>query len=148
MPRKPAIYLPIGQAAERLRTEVDLPDGLPDWLATFVREALRETKTLRDNGAHQAATARGALIHRLLAAAHTWLDSEIDVSEAASSMGVCEETIRRAVRAGDLPDRRPRSRGRHRIRRGDLEKLATHSRRPYDANADAQDIARLRRAFP
>jgi excisionase family DNA binding protein len=128
--------------------EVDLPDGLPDWLATFVREALRETKTLHDNGAHQAATARGALIHRLLAAAHTWLDSEIDVSEAASSMGVCEETIRRAVRDGDLPDRRPRSRGRHRIRRGDLEKLATHSRRPYDANADAQDIARLRRAFP
>ncbi len=89
-----------------LPSEVDLPDGLPDWLATFVREALRETETLHENGAHQAATARGALIHRLLAAAHTWLDSEIDVSEAASSMGVCEETIRRppseaaALRAG------------------------------------------------
>ena len=125
-----------------------LPDGLPDWLATFVRKALRETETLFENGAQQAATARGALIHRLLAAAHTWLDSEIDVNEAANSMEVCEETIRRAVRDGNLPDRRPRSRGRHRIRRGDLEKLATHSGRPYDANADAQDIARLRRVFP
>ncbi len=128
--------------------EPDLPDGLPVWLATFVREALRETETLFENGANQAATARGALTQRLLAAAHTRLDSEIGVNEAANSMGVCEETIRRAVRDGDLPDRRPHSKGRHRIRRGDIEKLATHIGRPYDANADAQDIARLRRAFP
>ena len=129
-------------------TEVELPDGLPNWLITFIHEALRETETLQENGAHQAATARAALIHKLLAAAHAWLDSEIDVREAASSIGVCEETIRRAVRDGNLPDRRQHLMGRHRIRRGDLEKLATHSKQPYDANADAQDIARLRRAFP
>ncbi len=128
--------------------EIDLPDGLPRGLATFVREALRETETLRDNGAHQAATARATLIDRLLAAATSWLDSEISVSEAARTMEVCEETIRRAVRRGDLPDRRPHPRGRYRIRRGDIEKLAAVHSRPYDAHADAQDIARRRRQFP
>ncbi|NIM49326.1 MAG: helix-turn-helix domain-containing protein [Gemmatimonadales bacterium] len=128
--------------------EADLPDGLPPWLPEFIREAQRETEILRDNGAHQAATARAALIHKLLAAATTWLDSEIDVSEAARAMEVCEETIRRAVRHGDLPDRRPHPKGRHRIRRGDLEKLAATHPKPYDAHADAQDIARRRRQFP
>ncbi len=129
-------------------TDVQLPEGLSPWLVTFVREALRDTHVLRENGAEEAAAARSALIEKLLAAASGWLNAEIDVVEAAQATGLCEETIRRAVRDGDLPDRRVRSRGRHRIRRGDLEKLATHSRRPYDANADAQDIARLRRAFP
>jgi hypothetical protein len=85
---------------------------MPSWLAEFVQEAQRETETLRDNGAHEAATARATLIDRLLAAASTWLDSEIDVSDAARAVGVCEETIRRAVRRGDLPDRRPHPRGR------------------------------------
>ncbi len=128
--------------------EIDLPDELPRWLARFVREALRETETLRDNGAHQAATARATLIDRLLAAAASWLNSEIDVSEAARTMGVCEETIRRAVRGGIVPDRRPNPRGRHCIRRGDLQKFATRRGRSYDPNADAQDIARRRRQFP
>ena len=128
--------------------KVELPDGLPPWLAEFVREAQRETESLRDNGAHEAATARATLIDRLLAAATAWLDSEIDVSEAARAVGLCKETIRRAVRRGDLPDRRPRPKGRHRIRQGDLQKLAAIHARPYDPNADAQDIARLRRAFP
>lgn len=128
--------------------KVELPDGLPPWLAEFVQEAQRETETLRDNGAQEAATARATLIDGLLAASTAWLDSEIDVGEAARAMGVCKETIRRAVRDGDLPDRRPGPKGRHRIRRGDLEKFATGRGRPYDPNADAQDIARRRRKFP
>ncbi len=128
--------------------EIDLPGGLPRWLATFVREALHETETLRDNGAHQADTARATLIQKLLTTATSWLDSEIDVSEAARTTGVCEETIRRAVRGGIVPDRRPNPRSRHRIRRGDLEKLAATHPKPYDAHADAQDIARRRRQFP
>jgi len=33
---------------------LDLPDGLPPWLAAFIHEAQRETDTLRDNGAEQA----------------------------------------------------------------------------------------------
>jgi excisionase family DNA binding protein len=128
--------------------DVQLPEGLSPWLVAFVREALGDTLVLQENGAEEAAAARTALIQKLMAAASSWLDTEIGAAEAAEATGLCQETIRRAVRDGNLPDRRPRSRGRHRIRRGDLEKLATHSRRPYDANADAQDIARLRRAFP
>src|SRR6266571_657465 len=37
--------------------DLPLPDGLPTWLAAFVREALQETDALRENGAEQAAAA-------------------------------------------------------------------------------------------
>ncbi len=127
---------------------LDLPNGLPPWLAAFVREALLETKTLQENGANQAATARLSLIQKLLTAATAWLDAELDTSEAARETGQCAETIRRAVRDGTLPDRRSNPKGRYRIRRGDLQKFATRRGRSYDPNADAQDIARRRRQFP
>jgi len=38
--------------------DLDLPDDLPPWLTAFVVEAQRETDTLRENGAEQAAAAR------------------------------------------------------------------------------------------
>lgn len=101
-----------------------LPDGLQPWLAAFVLEAQRETDTLRDNGAEQAAAARTALLKKLLGAAQAWLDAELDATEAAQEKGVCEETIRRAVRDGRIPDRRANPKGRHRVRRGDLERVA------------------------
>ena len=124
----------------------DLPlDGLPPWLAGFVFEAHRETDTLRDNGAEQAAAARVALMRKLIAAAHTYLDTELDAAEAALETGRCEETIRRAVRDGTIPDRRANPKGHHRVRRGDLQKLAAPPAGPYDPDADARDIARLRR---
>lgn len=126
-------------------TDPSLPDGLPPWLAGFVLEAQRETDTLRDNGAEQAAVARTALLKKLVAAAQSYLDTELDAGEAALEMGRCEETIRRAVRDGTIPDRRPNPRGRHRVRRGDLQKLAAPPTGPYDPDADARDIARLRR---
>jgi hypothetical protein len=122
-----------------------LPDGLPPWLNAFIVEAQRETATLQDNGAEQQAAARTALLRRLLDAAQAWLDAELDSREAAEEEGVCDETIRRAVRAGTIPDRRTNPRARHKIRRGDLQNLAAPSSRPYDPTADAQDIARLRR---
>ena len=125
--------------------DLPLPEGLPPWLAAFVQEAQRETDTLRDNGAEQAAVARTALLRKLLDAARAWLDAEIDTAVAARETGVCEETIRRAVREGRIPDRRANPRGRHRVRRGDLERIADFPGRPYDPDADAQDIARLRR---
>ena|SRR2546426_219037 len=124
---------------------LDLPDGLPPWLAAFVLEAQHETDTLRENGAGQAATARVALLRKLLAAAQAYLDAELDAGEAALETGRCEETIRRAVREGAIPDRRANPKGRHRVRRGDLQKLAAAPTGPYDPGADAQDIARLRR---
>src|SRR3989454_3820695 len=127
------------------RPVVDLPDGFPPWLAAFVLEAQHETDTLRENGAGQAATARVALLRKLLAAAQAYLDAELDAGEAALETGRCEETIRRAVREGAIPDRRANPKGRHRVRRGDLQKLAAPSTGPYDPDTDAQDIARLRR---
>ncbi len=126
-------------------TRLDLPDSLPPWLAAFVLEAQRETDTLRENGAEQAAAARVALLRKLVAAAQIYFDTELDAAEAALETGRCEETIRRAVRHGAIPDRRPTSRGRHKIRRGDLQKLAASPGPSYDPDADAQDIARLRR---
>ena len=88
-------------------TDVQLPEGLCPWLVTFVREALRDTAVLRENGVEEAAAARSALIQKLVAAASGWPDAEIDVTEAAQATGLCEETIRRAVRGGIVPDRRP-----------------------------------------
>jgi len=119
--------------------------GLPPWLVAFVREAVQETGTLRENGAEQAAAARMALLKKLIGAARAWLDAELDPHAAAQETGRCEETIRRAVRAGAIPDRRANPRGRHRIRRGDLQTVAPPQGRPYDPTADAQSIAQLRR---
>ena len=125
--------------------DLPLPDGLPPWLAAFVLEAQRETDTLEENGAEQAAAARVALLRRLIAAAQTYFDTELDAAEAAFETGRCQETIRRAVRDGTIRDRRSNPKGRHRVRRGDLQKLAAPHTGPYDPDADAQDIARLRR---
>src|SRR5438445_913136 len=127
------------------RPVLDLPDGTPPWLAAFVLEAQRETDTLRENGAEQAAAARLALLRKLLAAAAAHLHTEIDIHEAAHEKGVCEETIRRAVRGGRIPDRRANPKGRHRVRRGDLEGVAESPAPPYDPVTDAQGIAQLRR---
>src|SRR2546426_9402886 len=88
------------------RPVVDLPDGFPPWLAAFVLEAQHETDTLRENGAEQAAVARLALLRKLVVAAQTYLDTELDATEAAVETGRCEETIRRAVRGGNIPDPR------------------------------------------
>ena len=119
--------------------------GLPLWLVAFVRDAMQETGTLRENGAEQAAAARTALLQKLIGAARAWLDAELDLHEAAQETGRCEETIRRAVRAGSIPDRRANPRGRHRIRRGDLNRVADSPAPPYDPVTDAQGIAQLRR---
>jgi len=54
-------------------------------------------------------------------------------------------TMFEKVRDGTIPDRRANPKGRHRVRRGDLQKLAAPPAHPYDPDADAQDIARLRR---
>ena len=124
---------------------MEIPAGLPVWLRAFVQEAVAETATLRENGAGQAATARSAVIQKLLATATAWLDAEIDVTQAARERGVCEETVRRALRRGTIPDLRPTRKGRHKVRRRDLERLAGPTSGSYDPVADAQDIARLRR---
>ncbi len=125
--------------------EVTIPDGLPSWLVAFVRGALGENRTLADNGARQAVIARVALLTRLLEEAKRYLDAEVGIREAAAVTGRHPETIRRAVRKGVLSDHRTTPRGRHRLRRGDLEQLARPRAKAYDPIADAQDIATRRR---
>ena len=125
--------------------DLELPQGTPPWLAAFIHEAQRETDTLRENGADQAAAARLALLRKLVAAVSAHLDAEIDIHEAAREKGVHEETIRRAVRDGRIPDRRANAKGRHRVRRGDLNRVAETPGLPYDPITDAQGIAQLRR---
>src|SRR5438309_7422169 len=127
------------------RSVLDLPDGLPPWLTAFVLEAQRETDTLLENGAEQAAAARLALLRKLISSVAAHLDAEIDIHEAAEEKGVCAETIRRAVRDGRIPDRRANPKGRHRVRRGDLNRVADSSGPSYDPVTDAQGIAQLRR---
>lgn len=135
-------------APDARHDELLLPEGAPPWLADFVRAAATENETLRDNGADHAATARHALLIKLLAAARAYLDTDVDVAEAARLTSRCEETIRRAARTGDLPARRASERGRFRIRRGDLQKLEVHHPTPYDPDADARDLARHRGTVP
>jgi len=125
--------------------DVTIPAGLPAWLVTFVSKATEENQTLIENGASHAAAARVALLNKLVAAAQEHLDGEITIEEAAALTGRHPETIRRAVRNGALPDGRTKARGRHRIRRGDLDALAAPHPGRYDPSADAQDIARRRR---
>src|SRR5260221_3998456 len=95
------------------RLGLDLPDGLPPWLAAFVLEAERETDTLRENGAEQAAAARLALLRKLISAAQIYFDTELDAAGAALGTSPCEETIRRAVRDRTIPERRCQPQGRH-----------------------------------
>src|SRR5436309_13895445 len=124
---------------------LDLPDGIPPWLAAFVLEAQHETDTLRENGAEQSAAARVALLRKLIAAAQVYFDTELDAGAAAQETGRCEETIRRAVRDGTIPDRRANPKGRHRVRRGDRQTLAAPPTGRYHPDAAAHAIARRRR---
>src|SRR4029077_3842507 len=104
-----------------------------------------ETAILRQNGADGAVAARMAVLKKLLHAADVWLNEELDTAAAAREKGCSEETIRRAVRGGALPDRRANPNGHIKILRGDLHRVADPGTLPYDPNADAQDLARLRR---
>ena len=119
-----------------------LPTGLEPWIEPWLRRAVAENQVLEVNGAESAAAARCRVLVSFIEAAREWLDSEVDVAEAAEVTGCCEETVRRKVREGVLPDRRPAARGRHRVRRGDLSSLGRH----YDAAADAVRLAATREA--
>jgi len=125
--------------------ELTVPDGCPAWLSAFVRDALAETAILRQNGAEGAVAARMAVLRKLVHAVDIWLNEELDTAAAAREKGCGEETIRRAVRGGVLPDRRANPNGHIKILRRDLHRVADPGTPPYDPNADAQDLARLRR---
>lgn len=123
-----------------------IPQGLDPWLVEFIKEAEHETSILRANGAESHATAREAVLRSLLRKATEYMNAEIGVTQAAEILGQCEETVRRAIRSGLLPDKRAKPRGHHRTLRGDVLSLARGRAKKYDPVADAQDIAKLRRA--
>lgn len=60
----------------------------------------------------------------------------LTVREAAATAGVCEETIRRKVKAGELPDRRVG--GRIRIARSDLDALLAAPERTPERSRPAR----------
>lgn len=122
-----------------------IPRGLDSWLVDYITEAERETAVLRENGAHNQATAREAVLRGLLRRATDYFEEEVSVSEAAEILGQCAESVRRAIRDGRLPDNRDNPRGHHRTKRGDVVALAQGRKTKYDPVADAQDIAKLRR---
>jgi hypothetical protein len=122
----------------------DLPAGLDGWLIDFIAAAVAETDVLRANGAEPQVAARTRLVEQLIRDAWTWLHSEVAVANAAKILGRSEETVRRAIRKGDLPSQRAEGAGPHRVLRGDVINLESGRKKRYDPSADAQDIARLR----
>jgi hypothetical protein len=123
-----------------------LPRGLESWLVDYIGEAQRISSMLRENGAHSQATARDSLLEGLLRKAADYFDERVNVAEAAAILGQSEETVRRAIRDGRVPDDRTSSRGHHRPKRGDVLSLARGRAIKYDPIADAQDIAKLRKS--
>lgn len=134
------------KSADPLTLASEIPDGLDSWLVEFVGEALAETGILFDNGAIPSATARESLLRKLIQCATAYFNQSVGVEEAAATLGISQETVRRRVRDGSLPDERENPRGHIRIKRRELVKVARSRERRYDPIPDAQDVAKLRRS--
>jgi hypothetical protein len=99
-----------------------------EWFDQFVQVADTETALLRQNGANCQADARLRLVEQLKEALLAAGDETVSVEEASAMTGVNPETVRRAVRRGDLPDGRSSKHQNIRIRKNDLPKLAARKR--------------------
>lgn len=122
------------------------PPHCEPWLAEVIEQAAKDTGVLWDNGAEASAKAREALLKQVVVAYERWQKETITVAEAAEMTGKSQETIRRQVRKGRLPAGRNSDQGHIRIRRGDVQRLEQRKTKKYNPLADAQDIARARRA--
>jgi excisionase family DNA binding protein len=111
------------------------------WLTKLIRKAKADNDVLRQNGASAQAEAREAILREVVAAERLYADELITVSQAATDRGVCEETIRRAIRKGQIPAERRRSIGHRRIRRRDLAAVQAVNRGIYCIEEDALEIA-------
>lgn len=75
----------------------------------------------------------------------------LTITQAAATCGYTEEHLRRLVREGELPAERNGTRGKIKVRRGDLPNKPRRDGRPssdaldYDASEDARSIARALR---
>src|SRR5690349_20097740 len=100
------IEIPPVLVARLGRTAIELRSGLPDWMFEVAHSTMTDVSILLDNGADQAAHIRVSMVLKFVDAEKKWSDEEVDVEEAASLTGVCEETIRRKVRSGQLSSTR------------------------------------------
>lgn len=121
------------------------------WLEEFIDSARAQNALLRKNGAEHLARAREALLEDLVSAAVRAEEETLTVEEAAAYAGVHEETVRRAVRRGEILDLRDsRQKGSPiRVRKSDVEQLKGKRRRKnvdkhsvirYDAAAHLREI--------
>jgi len=129
--------------ASRMSARSSRAAQAPAWLAAFVSKRSAETDTLRDNGAEQLLRPHALL--RSSCSSASLLDTELDAGEARSNGPVRGE--RSAALSATGPSRTAgQSEGRHRVRRGDLQKLAALPPARM-IPCRCPDIARLRRRY-
>ena len=117
-------------------------------LQLVLDRAREENIILERNGATVAATARAALLADIAEALASPAGEMLTVEEAAHAAGVSIETVRRAVRNGELPDYRSNPRGTIRIRAEDIPFLKGKARvKASDSPATGYDPAAHARAL-
>lgn len=135
------LHATLGALHERQHAELaSLPRGLDPWVVSWIRRTEEENRFLAENGAIEQAIARGRVLVTLIEAATAYLDTCLTASQAAAERGCHEETVKRLVRAGAVPDRRQAAGGHHRVRRGDMRALDGG----YDPSADAARVVARR----
>lgn len=112
---------------------------LLDHLEAFIEAARSDNAVLERNGAIEAARARANLLAELEEALALFEDETVTVAEAAQLTGVNEETVRRAVRNGEIADTRENPNGIIHVRRGDLERLRGKVRNRNRSESSAQN---------
>jgi len=122
-----------------------------NWLDAFLTSAENETSILRENGAGCQVEARERLLTKLREAATLAQDETVSVEQAVVLTGVNPETVRRAVRSGEVTDLRSSPKQTIRVLKRDLPLLAAKRRRKsnglagdtvdaYNAEADAEAV--------
>jgi excisionase family DNA binding protein len=120
---------------------ISRPSQASPWLSKLIEKAIADNQVLRENGASAQAEAREAILREVVAAERLYAEELITVSQAAAAKGVCEETIRRAIRKGRIPAKRRRSVGHRRIKRSDLAAISSANLRAYCVEEDALAIS-------
>lgn len=102
------------------------------WIYDFLEDERASVEVLDSYGAFEAARAAESVLNRLEEAARVNDQQTVSVAEAAALTGVHEETVRRAVRRGEIADLRDEP-GQHiRVLRGELDVLRAKARSNVD----------------
>jgi hypothetical protein len=106
--------------------EQRLPSRLSPWLVRVVADIAAENDILRRDGACLQAEVRESLLRQVILAENQHASEKLTVRQASETSGLCEETIRRAIRRGTLQAERRSPQGKSRIEREALSGL-THA---------------------